>query len=117
VEDSRERRPIEPEPTLAEMVDNAVRRISTSIAIAGIAIALSIYARPGPSRYEAFATERGIVRIDTRKGTVIGCEGGQCVTLVRRGQRLGPNPNIVDDDEPPRALPAPPPPAPAPAKQ
>jgi hypothetical protein len=92
------------------MVDSAVRRVATSIAIAGIAIALSIYARPGPPRYEAFATESGVVRVDTRSGTVIGCEGGQCVTLVRRGQRLGPNPNIIggeDDDEPRPALPAP----------
>ena len=136
--DPTDRRRSEPEPSFAEMVDNAVRRVATSIAIAGIAIALAIYARPGPNRYEAFGTEGGIVRVDTRSGTVIGCEGGQCVTLVRRGQRLGPNPNIIgdeDDDEPRPALPAPqqpsekaapavaPPaaapstPAPAPAKQ
>jgi len=139
VNDPTDRRRSEPEPSFAEMVDNAVRRVATSVAIAGIAIALAIYARPGPNRFEAFATEGGIVRVDTRSGTVIGCEGGQCVTLVRRGQRLGPNPNIIgdedDDDEPRPALPAPqqpsekaapavaPPaaapstPAPAPAKQ
>ncbi len=106
--DATDRRRSEPEPSLAEMVDSAVRRVATSIAIAGIAIALSIYARPGPPRYQAFATEDGIVRIDARSGTVIGCEGGRCVTLVRRGQRLGPNPNIIgDDDEPRPALPAP----------
>jgi hypothetical protein len=115
VNDATDRRGSEPDPSLAEMVDSAVRRIATSVAIAGIAIALSIYARPGPPRYEAFATEGGIVRVDTRGGTVIGCEGGQCVTLVRRGQRLGPNPNIIgdddDDDEPRPALPAPQPPS------
>ena len=109
--DPTDRRRSEAEPSFAEMVDSAVRRVATSIAIAGIAIALAIYARPGPNRYEAFGTEGGIVRVDTRSGTVIGCEGGQCVTLVRRGQRLGPNPNIIgdedDDDEPRPALPAP----------
>ena len=110
--DPTDRRRSEPEPSFAEMVDNAVRRVATSIAIAGIAIALAVYARPGPNRYEAFATDGGIVRVDTRRGTVIGCEGGQCVTLVRRGQRLGPNPNIIgDDDEPGQTLPAPPQPS------
>src|SRR5688500_20381544 len=68
VNDPTDRRRSEPEPSFAEMVDNAVRRVATSIAIAGIAIALAIYARPGPSRFEAFATEGGIVRVDTRSG-------------------------------------------------
>jgi hypothetical protein len=110
VNDPREGRRPDPEPSLAEVADSAVRRISTSIAIAGIAIALSIYARPGPPRFEAFATEAGIVRIDKSSGRVIGCEGGRCMVLLERGQDLGRNPNIIDDDEddePRPALPAP----------
>lgn len=89
----RDRRDREPEPTLADMVDGAVRRIATALAIAGAAIALAIYARPGPPRFQAFATPSGIVRIDTRSGTVIGCEAGRCMTLLRRGQPLASNPN------------------------
>ena len=118
------RRPTE--SSLSDMVDGAVRRIATSIAIAGVAIALAVYARPGPPRYQAFATDDGIVRIDTRSGTVIGCEGGRCMTLLRKGQRLAPNPNRninaprpeERSESPPaqKALPAPQP-APAPAEQ
>lgn len=112
--DPRQERRSDPEPSLAEMADSAVRRISTSIAIAGIAIALSIYARPGPPRFQAFATDDGIVRIDIRSGRVIGCEGGRCMVLLERGQDLARNPNIIDDDDDEAerrpALPAPRPP-------
>ncbi len=105
--DPIERRPSAPEPSLAETVDGAVRRIATSIAIAGIAVALAIYARPGPPRFEAFATEQGIVRVDTRKGTVIGCEGGRCMVLLRSGQDLAPNPNVDEEGRANPPLPAP----------
>ena len=116
-----DRRHSEPEPSFAEMVDNAVRRVATSIAIAGIAIALAIYARPGPNRFEAFATDDGIVRIDTRSGTVIGCETRRCMVLLQRGQDLAPNPNRDPESAPPKAaVPATPQPSqkalPAPAQ-
>ena len=128
--DPDDRRPParEPEPGIAELVEGAVRRISTSIAIAGALIALGIYAgRPSTPRFDGFATERGIVRIDTRTGKMIGCEGGRCMTLIQRGQELAPNPNRIDNDEdeepvtqpqqaqPPPAQKALPEPAPAPA--
>ena len=96
---------------IVDMVDSAVRRIATSIAIAGIAIAIAIYARPGPPHFEAFATPTGFSRIDTRSGTVIGCETGRCMTLLRRGQSLADNPNRHPRKAPeaaqPKALPAP----------
>lgn len=99
-DEERGRRGIEPEPSFAEMVEGGVRRISTSIAIAGALIGLGIYAgRPSTPRFDGFATEKGIVRIDTRTGKMIGCENGRCMTLIQRGQGLAPNPNIIDDDE------------------
>ncbi len=115
--DPIERRPSEPEPSFSETVDSAVRRIATSVAIAGIAIALSIYARPGPPRYQAFVTDEGIVRVDMRSGTVIGCESGRCMTLLKRGQTLAPNPNIDGEGRlnPPLPAPARPPEKAAPA--
>ena len=93
--ESPERRTREPEPSLADIVDGAVRRIATAISIAGLAVALAIYARPGPPRYQAFATERGIVRVDTREGMVIACEAAAagCYVVRRRGQDFIPNPN------------------------
>lgn len=100
LDDERGRRRPEPEPGIAETIEGAVRRISTSIAIAGALIALGIYAgRPSTPRFDGFATERGIVRIDTRTGKMIGCEGGRCMTLIQRGQDLAPNPNLIDDEE------------------
>jgi hypothetical protein len=105
----------EPDGGLVEVVDGAVRRLATAIAIAGALIGLGIYARPGPPRFEAFATPTGFIRIDTRSGTVIGCETGRCMTLLRRHQDLAPNPNRRPDsapttranETPRKALPAP----------
>ena len=82
----------EPEPPLRELVDLASRRLVTGLVIAGAAIGLAIYARPGPPRYEAIAAPDGrIIRIDTRSGTVLSCEGRTCMIVVRRGQRLERN--------------------------
>jgi hypothetical protein len=79
-------------PTLADVVDGAARRISTAIVLAGAVLALGIYARPAPPRFEAFAADGRIVRIDTKKGTVLACEHNRCMTIVERGQRLKPLP-------------------------
>lgn len=100
------------EPTTAELVDMALRKIVTALVIAAALIALAIYARPAPPRYQAVAAPDGrILRIDTRKGTILACEGRRCMTVVRRGQSLV-------RELPAKALPAPQPqalPAPAPA--
>ena len=124
------------EPPLAETIELAARRIMTGLMIAGAAIGLGLYSRPGPPRFQALETDTGIVRVDTRSGTILHCVANGCYTVVRRGQSL------LDDDErkaartrafgdepapaeralpapqPQRALPAPaaePAPAPAPA--
>ena len=88
--------PGEREPTLNEIIDLAMRRMAVAVAVAGGAIALAIFAgRPTPARYDAFATPTGIVRIDTRSGKMIACEGGRCMTVLERHQRLAPNPNVL----------------------
>ncbi len=115
-------------------MDSAVRRIVTGIAIAGAAIALALYARPGPPRYQALETETGIIRVDTRSGTILHCVANGCYTVVRRGQRLldqeerqkarakafggdaAPAQKALPTPQPQKALPAPAAePAPAPA--
>ena len=78
----------EHEPSLGEIAEAAVRKISTALVIAAGAIALAIYARPGPPRYQAFATPTGVVRVDTRTGTLISCVEDRCSRIVRRGQDL-----------------------------
>jgi hypothetical protein len=99
----------DPPPSLGEIVDTASRKLVTAFVIAGAFVALAIYSRPGPPRYQAFATEDKIVRVDTRRGTVIACQATRCYTVVRRGQRLekGPAPAAMPSPQPQRALPAP----------
>src|SRR3712207_7462195 len=60
----------------------------TGLVIASGVIALGIYSRPGPPRYQAIPTDTGIVRVDTRSGTVLHCVENGCYTVVRRGQTL-----------------------------
>jgi hypothetical protein len=109
----RERYRPAPEPERrdaeAELIDGALRKIITAIVIAAALIALAIYSRPGPPRYQAVAAPDGrIIRVDTRKGTILACDGDQCWTVVRSGQHLAHNPGRP-------ALPAPAAPAPRPA--
>ena len=113
----------EPEPTTAELVDMVMRRIVTALVIAAALIALAIYARPAPPRFQAVAAPDGrILRIDTRSGTILACEGRRCMRVVQRGQSLVrelpakalPAPAPATQ---PRALPAPTPaPAPSPTQ-
>lgn len=74
--------------SLPEMVDAAARRVMTGLVIGAAAIALAIYSRPGPPRYQAIETETGIIRVDTRSGTVLHCVANGCYVVVRRGQPL-----------------------------
>lgn len=96
---------------LGEAIDGAVRKITTGIVIAGAIVGLAVYARPGPPRFEAFVVGEKIVRIDTRKGTILSCEGQQtCQLVLERGQRLQiiPRTKIDYKAAPAKALPAPP---------
>jgi hypothetical protein len=113
--EAEDERPPE-ELSLADIVENAARKLVTSIVIAGGLIALALYFQPSPPRYQAAVGDGRVVRVDTRSGTVIACEGDHCYRVLHRGQEL-------DDAPPPKALPAPTPapaarqsqPAPAPA--
>ena len=102
-----------PEPSLAELADAALRKIVTAIVIAGAIIAIAIYARPAPPRFQAAVGDGKIVRIDTRNGTVIACEGEHCATVLKRGQRL--ERSLPRPAPAPAALPAPAAPAAVPA--
>jgi len=98
------------ETPMMEMVDGAVRRIATSIAIAGIAIGLAIYARPGPPTYQAFSTGSSIVRVNMKTGWILECVEGRCGTVLRPGQdfdRRPPKAAPVPSAAQPKALPSP----------
>jgi hypothetical protein len=95
----------------SDAIERAVRTIATGIIIAGAIVGAAVYSRPAPPRFDAFAVGEKIVRVDTRKGTIISCETGKrCELILKHGQRL-----TVPPRSPP-ALPAPatsPPAAPA----
>jgi hypothetical protein len=112
------RAPYEPrrESKLGEAIDGAVRQVSAALVIAAAIVGLAVYARPGPPRFEAFAVGDRIVRVDTRKGTIIECQGQQtCQLILRSGQRLV-RVKRSDDALPPPAAAKPLPPAPAAGK-
>ena len=84
--DARDSRPAE--ASLADLADNALRKIVTAIVLSGGIVALAIYSRPAPPRYQAIVGDGQIVRIDTRTGTMIACEENRCMPIVRGGQHL-----------------------------
>ncbi len=118
---ARERPPRE--PSLGEVAEGAVHKFVTALVIAAALIALAIYSRPSPPRYQAVIGDGKVVRLDTRSGTMIACEAERCFRILKSGQILDRHPNrgAVPKQEPaPRALPAPataPAPAPAPAAE
>jgi hypothetical protein len=106
--------------SVAELLDKASRRVTTAVLMAGALIAISIYAKPGPPRYDVAAADGRVVRVDTRSGAMISCGGDGCATLHKPGGKIE---ITIDGDKAP-ALPAPastptlapaPQPAPAPA--
>jgi|GEM_PF-1981820 len=106
-------RPAEPELSVRELADGAVRKVVTAIVIAAALVALAIYAQPAPPRYQAVVGDGQIVRIDTRSGTILSCVGNECSVVVRRGQSLVRRRALPKQDAQPARLPAPGP-APAP---
>lgn len=117
----------EPEPTLADHIDAAIRKVVTGVVIAGGLIALALFSRGG-TRVEApeyqitAAADGRVYRVNTESGTVVTCQGTNCQIILRGSRGLV---DLTDDeedgDETPKqnAVAAPPPAAqlPAPAAQ
>jgi hypothetical protein len=92
-----------------DSIERLGKRLTTSLIIAAAIVGLAIYARPAPPRYDAFAVEGRIVRVDTRTGTIISCEGQQtCQLVLKRGQHLA---RVHRTDALPKPAPATPLPA------
>jgi hypothetical protein len=106
--------------SLGEAVDRIGTRLSSAVVIGAALIGLAIWARPSPPRFQVAANGGEVLRIDTRKGTIISCAGGHCYTIVRHGQHLDPGPPSPALPKPAAQVPAAPAqvsqPAPAPAR-
>jgi hypothetical protein len=110
----------EAEPSVADLVESASRKLVTAIVIAGGLIGLGLWSsRPtSPGHYQVIAADGRIYRLNMQSGTVIGCEGNRCAIIVQHGQGLEDNLPVAPRQlaPPPQAAPAPSPaPAPAPA--
>ena len=109
--DDRERNIPSGEPSLADTIDTAARRIMTGLGIGGGAIALGIYAaQPELPRYEVDVMGSTVLRTDIRRGGVLACEGQRCYVLIRRGPQRGERPSAAlpaRPAQPQQALPAP----------
>ena len=95
--------------SVAELLDKASRRVTTAVLMAGALIAISIYAKPGPARYDVAAADGRVIRVDTRSGAMISCGAGGCTSIHKPGGKI----EITIDGDKDKA-PALPPPAPAP---
>ena len=98
--------------SLAEMVEMSVRRVMTSILIAGGLIAIAVYMQEGGEapRYQVTAADGRIIRVNTESGTVIACQERSCAIVLERGQDLEdelPPPLPRPEARPAPALPAP----------
>jgi hypothetical protein len=102
----------EPETSVGDLIESAVRKIVTAMVITGALIGLGLYWQPGPARYQIIAADGRVFRINTKSGTVIGCEGDRCAIILQRGQDLE---DSLPPAPPPRQIAPPPQTAPAPA--
>ena len=109
--------PGEADESFGEIVDRAGRRVTTGLVIAGALVGAGLYWRPAPPRYDAFAVGERVVRVDTKTGTIIACDGARCAYVHRRGQDVARRPNVPLLPAAPSAAPAPPTPARAPASE
>ncbi|MGE3395751.1 MAG: hypothetical protein AB7H79_02465 [Sphingomonas sp.] len=96
----RERRERKEEVTLADLINDSVRKVVTAIVAAGALIGAGVYLSGDEveaPKYQVTTTSDGrVIRVNTQSGTVIACEGERCGIVVRRGQDL--------DDSPPARI-------------
>ena len=71
-----------------ELVDLVPRKIATAIIVAAGLVALSIYARPGPPRFQVVSEGETIIRIETKHGSIVACRDGKCMKILQPMQRL-----------------------------
>ena len=85
------------EATVADLINDSVRKVVTAIVVAGALIGAGVYLGGDEieaPKYQVTTTPDGrIIRVNTESGTVIACEGERCGIVVERGQDL--------DDAPP----------------
>lgn len=117
-EDSR-REPVSP---LAELVDSTVRRVSTSLVIAGALIGLGLWGSSNSTRiespnYQFTSSSDGqtVYRLNSETGSIVACRSNQCWLMQRGSQDLEDEPPAEPRTAPQPAAQQPAPQLPAPA--
>ena len=96
------RRPVDYEPdfdasdssrsTLMDTIDLLGRRIGGALVLAGALVGIGLYAGGGSShdgpKYQAFAADGEVFRVNTDSGTIIACNASRCMRILERGQDL-----------------------------
>jgi hypothetical protein len=102
------------ESTVADLVNDSVRKLVTAIVVAGALIGGGVYLSGDEveaPKYQVTTTPDGrILRVNTESGTVIACEGERCGSVLERGQDLDDSPPArvaVPREDARPALPAP----------
>jgi hypothetical protein len=97
--------PDQPGESLPDAIERMTGKIVNALVIAAAILALAIYARPGPPKYQAVATGDGrVVRVNTSNGTIVSCDASRCLLVHSGGHSL---------DRAPKQRPLPPQTAPA----
>ncbi|HEX5182408.1 MAG TPA: hypothetical protein VFW19_04550 [Allosphingosinicella sp.] len=107
----------------ADLIEHSIRLVAIAIALAGAFIALAIYWRPGPPRYQVVAMGDQVVRLNTKTGSMVACNVDGCGMVIHESRGIDENEGhaLLPPREAPAAraaLPAPsaaPAPTPAPA--
>ena len=104
----------EPEPSISDLIESAVRKIVTAMVIAGGLIGLGLWSRSPPKTvlYQMVAAEGRIYRVNTRTGTIVGCQGDRCAIVLHHDQDFE---DSLPAPPPQRQIAPPPQGAPAPA--
>lgn len=96
----------------SDTLERVAGKLATGMVIASGILGLAIYWRPAPPRFQAVAAPNGeILRIDTRKGSIISCAAdNKCYLVLKSGQHLtsgGERKAIAAPAAPQPALPQP----------
>lgn len=88
------------------------RRLGGAILVGSALIALALYAgeEDGGPKYQAFAADGEVFRVNTESGTIIACNAARCTRILERGQDLAEDQGntlfsvrFTPDSGPPRA--------------
>jgi hypothetical protein len=98
----------ETDSKLGDLVEKVTTRLTTTLVIAAGIVALAVYARPAPPRYQLATVGSQVVRIDSRTGAMIACDAaGQCASLHKPGGRIARTPTVPAPPAPALPKPAP----------